>query len=406
MKSPMARAVAVVSRNATSRFALAFALAAGALASVPAFASRARAAESVRVLVPDSDNLQYLAFWTAKGAGYFDAEGVSVDLLVPDVPAQAIARVIAGEAPVAVLPPPVYLQLISDRFPIALVANLLQNDPIDLVVRRSIFEERQMDARAPLRDRLASLHGLRVGVAPGPPARLRALFASVGLDADRDVRIVIRRGQDQNDAFARDECDALYAHTPYLEKALDDQDAVMLVNQSAGEVPGLATRQIHALVVRRDFLDAHALVAASMVRAIARAERLVHGDLAATEDALMRAIPTLDRRHLHTLLAIYQPAVPETPRVDVAGLAPALALFPASRTPPSLEGIPLDPFVVNDLGTLPPVPVPVPGPPPTLPRRRALDVAATLAAALLAAAAMVTWVARRRRRPASPPAKM
>ena len=50
---------------------------------------------------------------------------------------------------------------------------------------------------------------------------LVVLFA-VGLNPDRDVTIVIRRGQDQNDAFARDECDALYAHTPYLERAIDD----------------------------------------------------------------------------------------------------------------------------------------------------------------------------------------
>jgi ABC-type nitrate/sulfonate/bicarbonate transport system substrate-binding protein len=303
----------------------------------------------VRVLVPDADNLQYLAFWTAQGAGYFAAEGVSIDLLVPDVPAQAIARMLAGEAPVAVLPPPVYLQLVADRFPVHLVANLLQNDPINLVVRRSVFEQRHMDGHAPLRDRLVSLKGLRVGVAPGPPARLRALFASVGLDADRDVTIVIRRGQDQNDAFAADQCDALYAHTPYLERAIDDQDAVMLVNQSGGEVPQLATRQIHALVVRNDFLGAQQPAVAAMVRAIARAEVLVHVDLAATEDAVMHAIPSMDRRHLHTLLGLYQAAVPVLPQVSVEGLVPALALFPASHTAPSLEGVPLADFVATSL---------------------------------------------------------
>ena len=304
---------------------------------------------TVRVLIPDPDNLQYLAFWTAQGAGYFQAEGVSVELLIPELPAQAIARMIAGEAPVAVLPPPVYLQLVADRFPVQLVANLLQNDPIDLVVRRSVFEQRHMDARAPLRERLLSLKGVRVGVAPGPPARLRALFTSVGLDADRDVTIVIRRGQDQNAAFAGDQCDALYAHTPYLEQAIDDQDAVMLVNQSGGEVPQLAMRQIHALVVRNDFLGAQQPVAAAMVRAIARAEALVHTDLAGTEDAVMRAIPSMDRRHLHTLLGIYQPAVPTLPLVSVEGLAPALALFPANRTAPSLEGVPLADFVAPNL---------------------------------------------------------
>jgi NitT/TauT family transport system substrate-binding protein len=351
---------------------------------------------TVRVLVPDSDNLQYVAFWVARGAGYFEEEGVTVDLLVPDVPAQAIAWVIAGEAPVAVLPPPVYLQLVADRFPVQLVANLLQNDPIDLIVRRSVFEQRHMSATAPLRERLASLKGLRVGVAPGPPARLRALFTSVGLDADRDVQIVIRKGQDQNEAFAGDQCDALYAHTPYLERALDDQDAVMLVNQSAGEVPSLAMRQIHALVVRDDFLGAHQPAVAAMVRAIARAEVLVHTDLAATEDAVMRAIPSMDRRHLHTLLGLYQAAVPALPRVTVEGLAPALALFPANRTAPSLEGVPLADFVATDVNVAHAVTVSTSAPPPAAPRHWPLWpgwVAVVLA--LVAFAATVAVIRRR-----------
>jgi ABC-type nitrate/sulfonate/bicarbonate transport system substrate-binding protein len=303
----------------------------------------------LHVLLPDADNLQYSAFWTAKGAGYLEAEGVQVDVVAPEIPAQTIARMIAGDAPVAVLPPPVYLQLIADRVPIVLVANLLKNDPINLVVRRSVFEKHMMSATAPLRDRLTSLEGLRVCVAPGPPARLRALFASVGLDADRDVKIVVRRGPEQNDAFAEKRVDALYAHTPYLEKAIDDQDAVMLVNQSGGEVPELAMRQIHALVVRREFLDQHRDTVVAMVRAIARAERLFQTDPSAAEDAVMRALPALERRHVHTLLGIYRPAIPPTPQVGTEGLATALALFPSSRTAPTLDGVPLADFVASDL---------------------------------------------------------
>ena len=299
----------------------------------------------VRVLVPDGDNLQYLAFWVAEGAGYFADEGLVPELVIPDLPAQAIAKMLVGEAPIAVLPPPVYLQLIADKFPIELVANLLQNDPINLVVRRSVFDERKMSATAPLRDRLLSLKGLRVGIAPGPPVRLRALFASEGLDADALIQIVMRHGKDQNEAFVHGECDALYAHTPYVETALDDEDAVLLVNQSAGDAPPLAMRQIHALVARRDFLVTHRPVVVSMVRAIARGERLVHADRASAEEAVMRAIPSLDRHHLHTLVGLYQPAIPETPQVSTEGLAPALALFPSSRTAPSLDCIVLGDFV-------------------------------------------------------------
>jgi ABC-type nitrate/sulfonate/bicarbonate transport system substrate-binding protein len=368
-----------------------FALAVGVLLLVglpEAGHAHPTAATRVVVLVPDGDNLQYLPFWVAKGAGYFAEEGVDPDVLVPEVPAQAIARMIAGDAPVGVLPPPVYLQLIADRFPVVLVANLLQNDPIDLLVRRSVFEARGMSRTAPLGDRLQSLHGLRICVAPGPPTRLRALFASGGQDADRDIQIVTRKGPTQNQAFAADECDALYAHTPYLETAIDDQDAVMLIDQSSGEVPALATRQIHCLAVRRDFLDSHRETVASMVRAIGRAEALVHADPVATVDAVLRALPALDRRHVTTLVRIYQPAVPQTPRVSVDGLAPQLALFPASRTAPSLEGVPLAEFIEPDV-------LASPSSPPV--ERSSSRPRWALGAAVVAALALMAWLGLRRR---------
>jgi len=354
----------------------------------------------VRVLVPDGDNLQYLAFWVARGAGYFADEGIEPDMVVPELPAQAIAKMIAGEAPVAVLPPPVYLQLIADKFPIALVANLLQNDPINLVVRRSVFEERTMSATAPLRDRLLSLKGLRIGVAPGPPVRLRALFASEGLDADATIQIVVRRGPEQNAAFVHRECDALYAHTPYVETALDDEDAVVLVNQSAGEATPLAMRQIHALVVRRDFLEADRPVVVAMVRAIARGEQLVHADRAAAEEAVIQVLPSLDRHHVHTLVGLYQPAIPETPRVSVEGLAPALALFPSSRTAPHLDGIVLGDFVapgVLDEAMGRTVALQAG---PLAPRAARLQGALALGAAVVLALGLALWRRRRRRRAA------
>ncbi len=303
----------------------------------------------VHVLMPDGDNLQYLAFWVAQGAGTFAEEGVEPQVFAPEVPAQAIAKMIAGEADVAVLPPPTYLMLIAERFPLELVANLLRNDPIDLVVRRQVFEQHRMSATAPLRERLLSLRGLRVGVAPGPPTRLRALFASEGLVADDVVQIVVRHGKEQNEAFADHQCDALYAHTPFLEKAIDDQDAVVLVNQSAGDAQPLAMRQIHALVATRAFLQEQRPVVDAMVRALARAEALVHADRAAAENAVMKALPSLERRHVHTLVGLYEPAVPDSPRVSVDGLAPALALFPASRKAPSLAGIALGDFVAPEV---------------------------------------------------------
>jgi NitT/TauT family transport system substrate-binding protein len=324
----------------------------------PSSAFAERAPTPLRVLVPGAENLQYLSFWVARGSGYFAEEGVDVSLVIPPAPALAQSAFQRGEADVAVLSPPMYLRLVAEQFPVVLVANLLQNDPINLLVRRSVAEERKLSRGQPLEDRLRGLRGLRIGVAPGPPSRLRALMNGSGLDADRDLELVILHGREQNAAFGEHRVDALYAHTPYLETALIDQDAVLLVDQSAGEFAPLAARQIHALVATRAFAGAHREVVQAMVRAIYRAQRLVHADPARAAEAVMRAISSYDRRHVETLIALYAPAVPPTPRVTPEGFAQALALYPSSGDPPSLAGIDLRAFVapefaeraVEDLG--------------------------------------------------------
>jgi ABC-type nitrate/sulfonate/bicarbonate transport system substrate-binding protein len=308
-------------------------------------ASRAAATETVKVVLPDADNLQYMSFWLAKAAGLFHEEGVDVELVVPGSPAMTpeLVKKEAGQA--FVLPPPMYLELIADKRPIVLVANLLQNDPINLIVRRSVAEERGLAATGAVGDRLRGLSGLRVGVAPNPPRRLRALFAAYGLDADKDIEMRIFRGPDQNAAFAEGKVDALYAHTPYVETALVDQDAVMLVNQSAGDVPQLATRQIHALAVTRAFRDRRPDLVMAMTRAIYRAQKLVHDDAGKAAAALSHEFPAMDPRHISKIVSIYAPAIPRTPRVSVDGLQPALALFPATHEPPDISGVKLEEYV-------------------------------------------------------------
>ncbi len=314
-------------------------LAAGVLGTFPATGAE------LRIIVPEPHNLQWMSFWVAKGAGYFAEAGYDLQLVVPDSPREAQDLVLEGKADCAVLPPPMYLELIADRFPWVLVANLLENDAINLVVRRSVAEQRKLSADLPLKERLQKLAGLRVGVAPNPPTRLRALFASQGLDADRDIKMVIRRGFEQNDAFDDNEVDALYAHTPYLEEALVDQDAVMIVNQSAGEAPKLAVRQIHALAVSRRMASEQRETVTALVRAIIRAQKLVHDDQPAAVAAIMREFPILKRRKVETIVKIYEPAIPRSPRVSADGFQAALDLFPASRPKPDLSGINLADYV-------------------------------------------------------------
>lgn len=85
---------------------------------------------AVRVAIPVNDNLQWMNFYVAQGAGFFEAEGIDVQVVIPPVPAAAGRFLAMGMADVAVLPPPLFLQSIDAGDPVVAFANLFSNDPI------------------------------------------------------------------------------------------------------------------------------------------------------------------------------------------------------------------------------------------------------------------------------------
>ncbi len=302
-------------------------------------------ARPVRAIVPDGDNLQYLSFWVARGAGLFKAEGLEVEITLPENPRGTTELVKKGGGDVFVLPPPIALELVADHYPFVLVASLLEKDPINVVVRKSVMQARGLSQTQPFATRVAGLKGLKIGVAPGPPPRLRALLAAAGLDADKDIQMTIVPGKMQNAAFGDGSVDALYAHTPFLEHALLDQDGVLLVNQSSGEVAAIATPQIHALGVTQHLRDTEPDTVRRLVHAITSAETLIHSSQARAVDGVLAEFPTMDRRHVELIVRIYEPAIPQTPAVTAEGLKHALVMFPPNRTLPDLATTDFTPYV-------------------------------------------------------------
>ncbi|MCG8417987.1 MAG: ABC transporter substrate-binding protein [Proteobacteria bacterium] len=333
------------------------------------------ATEPLRVLVPDRQNLQFASLWIAQGAGFFAAEGVPVAIVTPPARPLTVQWLRDSRADVAVLPPPMYLALIGEGFAIRIVANLLRRDPINLVVSRSAwtrltgrpqFRSIECPAARPVRsastpnripcpdvrgapviERLRALRGMSIGVAQGPQPRLRALFHSHGLVVDDVVDVAIIPGPKQNAALAEGRVDALYAHTPFLERALLHQDAALYVNQSAGEVPRLAEQQIHTLVVTKTFIDQHSETVHALVRALLRAQRLANKDVARAQQAVRAALPHLPGAEVDRAIELYAPALPSDPAVSVAGVLAALDLYPIMGVAPGQEAASIAPFVAT-----------------------------------------------------------
>jgi ABC-type nitrate/sulfonate/bicarbonate transport system substrate-binding protein len=300
---------------------------------------------AITVLVPEAGNLQILAFWVALGGDYFAREGLDVNLIVAESPAQAQGAFKSGAAPVAILPGPDYERLIADRFPFLLAANLLQNDPVELLMRREVADRLHLPAGKGVRQRLDALRGVSIGVTTHDLSRLYELFHSQHLDANL-AQVVVRKGEELPGAFKSSEIDAVFTPTPYLEKFIADDDAVVLVDLAAGEVPDFAERLIQAMVVARPFAAAQPGEVSALVRAVAKAEHALHFDPASATEALVRVLPRADRRRLTRTVAVYGHAVPATPHVEAQLVKREARYYPAGGAPLRLEGIDLESYIL------------------------------------------------------------
>jgi NitT/TauT family transport system substrate-binding protein len=319
-----------------------------AILMAAALSVNAAAAQTIRVGIPERNNLQYISFWTALGAGYFKAEGLDIEIVVPDAPNMSGMILMQGRVDIALLQPPVYLGLIAEQHPFVLFASLLANDPINLIVRSDVAAKLKIDPQAPLADRLRALKGMKIGVAPEPPRRMRMLFAEAGMNADQDLQIVIRRAEDQIEALTSGVVDALYTHSPSLEDALVRLGAVLVVNQSRGEVTSLRDGQIHSLGATKAYVAGHPEVIRKVTRAIGRAQKLLHQDPQAAAKALAAAgITSPSSQHLEMIVKLYASAVPATPRVSAEAIERNSRLYPARPTMPDFSQIRASDYVIT-----------------------------------------------------------
>lgn len=317
----------------------AFALSASALAQSPA-------PVPVRIEVPSSTNLQFFALWVAVGSGAFKAEGLQPQIFVEPSPRLSGEMLFAGKADVALLPPPMFLGMMAEGKPVRLFASLLANEPINLVVRKDVAAARKLSATASLSERLSALRGAKIGLASEVRPRLRAIYASAGMDAEKDAELVVVPGPEQVAVLAAGKVEALFAHTPYLETAIVQHGAMLLVGTSKGEIEALRGGQVHALATTRDLASARPELIAAVTRAIARAERLIHSDRKATVDALIASGATKpDRRLTEAIAAIYAPAIPETPRLSLQGIERDAKLYPAHPRAPDFTQVKASDFV-------------------------------------------------------------
>ena len=119
----------------------------------------------------------------------------------------------------------------------------------------------------------------------------------------------------------------MLGHHPYLEKAIVEEGAFLLVNASAGELSALDTFPLHLLATTPGYLAQNAETLQAVLRGLLTAQKIIRGDPDLAKKIIMAALPDLDMRLLEKGVKINFPAVSPSPLISPEGYKIVTEMF-------------------------------------------------------------------------------
>jgi NitT/TauT family transport system substrate-binding protein len=267
----------------------------GLLLLVGLVAPGGAAADPGRVtLLQGFHSMSFTPIYVARAKGFFEAEGVDVDVQIVSGSSIAFKGLVGGQAQFAAMGATELITAAErglDRM--VAVAAVNRAVTVSLAVRKDVAEARGLNPAVPVRERIAALRGLRI--ASGSPGGaihtvLMYLLKQGGLDPKTDVTVLAMGGTGPMlAALKARHIDAIAISPPAPESAAAEGLGVLFIALSRGDVPELGTIAYDALVTSREYARANPEVVRRVVRALGRASTFVQEHPEETREIMLSA---------------------------------------------------------------------------------------------------------------------
>lgn len=278
------------------------------------------------------DSLAFLPIYVARAQGFFEAEGLDVQQISTRGGGPDLQALIAGDAEFNAGAGPYQLNAFRQGQNVIGVFNFLNKNIINVAIRKEVAAERGITENSPLKDKLAALKGLNIGITrPGSLTWLQARYMArqAGLDVEKDVNIVgIGGGSALVAALENKQVDVIVISSPNAEIAVDRGFAIMLVNNTKGEDPSLVPFMMENVYVRPTFAKTDPEAVGAFVRAMQKANRWILDNSAAdATDVIQNFFPKIDREVLLASVGNVRGAVNPTGVLDREAVANTLKMM-------------------------------------------------------------------------------
>ena len=246
----------------------------------------------MRIAVPDLVSNSYFPAVAAVELGFFEAQGLDVELEMVFPVGRAMEALRDGSVDFVAGPAHATLSAFPGWQGAKLLAALSQHTFWVLVLRSSLGVQP---------GDVAAVKGLRIGAAPGPDAALRRLLAEAGVDPERDVALApvpgsgepgVSFGVHAAQALEEGVIDGFWANAMGAEVAVRSGIGSVVLDPRRGIAPPAARDYTFAALVATDrLIEEFPDTAEGAVRAVVEAQRTLRADPSRAIEVGQRLFP-------------------------------------------------------------------------------------------------------------------
>lgn len=217
----------------------------------------------------------FLPLYYAKNAGFYEEQGLDVKQIATRGGGPDLVALMSGDVQFNVGAGTYQIGAIRKKRDIIQVYTYYSRNLIQIVLAKSVQERLGVSPKAPLKERLAALKGLRLGMTrPGALTdfQWRHLLREAGLDPQNDAQVIgIGGAAALLMALERGQIDAYAISPPTDLIGISRGKGVMWVNNASGDDPSMDPFLFQSVVTTRAYADKNPEVVRAFVRATRRA---------------------------------------------------------------------------------------------------------------------------------------
>lgn len=269
------------------------------------------------VTVASLPNAFLAPLYVAIEEGYFEDEGLEVDIVELESGQAGVSAVVSGSAQFADIGLDDLSILASEgEESLVMTYNLVNRVTLTLVMDPDVAAEKGVDGDSSIEERYAALEGLTLGVtSPGAATDkyMRYYLRQAGLDPDRDANIVaIGGGGSLLAALESGQIDAyqLSPPTPYIAEA--EGFGTILIDGPAGDVPLFSDFAYTGFATNQQWAEDNPETAEGFMNAISQGMEYVEENPDEAAETILPYLGTDDLETTQQTLAALLPAMSGT----------------------------------------------------------------------------------------------